>query len=86
MSLERRQHADEGKGVRRNSHRLPDEGKNGRVRTNEESEGSRSQICHPSLVRTAGRLCGEDEVPSSAEVRYPFRNPAQQKRRMGRES
>jgi len=29
MGLERRQHVDEGKGVRRNLHRLPEEGING---------------------------------------------------------
>ncbi len=85
-SLERRQRVGEGKGARRNSLGLPDEGINGRKGANEGSEGSRSQNCHPSLVRTSGRLCREGEVPAITEARYPFRNPAEYRRWVGKES
>jgi len=50
---------------------------------NEGSEGSRSQNCHSSSVRTSGRPGREGEVPSTAEAPYPFRNPTRYRRWVG---
>lgn len=57
MAQKRREHVGEGKGVRRNSFELPEEGANSCRRANEESEGSCNQTYHLSESEPLVGLC-----------------------------